>query len=415
MPRYLVQLFRSESSGGVLLIIATVLAIVVANSALAGLYLDFLHTEVQFRVAEIDIHKPLGHWVNDGLMALFFLLIGLEVKQELVEGALASRQKSLFPIIAAAGGMLVPALVYLSFNASNPEAVRGWAIPTATDIAFALGVMSLLGNRVPLNLKIFLLALAIMDDLGAIIIIALFYTADMSALSLSLASGCIGILWLMHRYNVMSLTPYLIFGALLWVAVLKSGIHATLAGVILGFAIPMYRKDDKNDVENPHSPAKTLALWLHPWAKFCILPLFAFVNAGVSLSNFHLSDTVSALPIGVALGLLLGKPIGIFTSSWFAVKFGIARLPDGVNFKQIFAVAVLCGIGFTMSMFITSLAFTDAGMADLARLGILMGSTIAAIIGYYLLARATIVTNSLETNAVLLDNNLAEKRLVDKN
>ncbi|MFT5879357.1 MAG: NhaA family Na+:H+ antiporter [Moritella sp.] len=214
----------------------------------------------------------------------------------------------------------------------------------------------------------------------------------------------------MHRYNVMNLTPYFIFGALPWVAVLKSGIRATLAGVILGFAIPMYRKDDKNDAENPRSPAKTLARWLYPWTKFCILPLFAFVNAGVSLSNFYLSDTVSALPIVVALGLLLGKPIGIFASSWFAVKFGIARLPDGVNFKQVFAVAVLCGIGFTMSMFITSLAFTDAAIADLARLGILIGSTIAAIIGYYLLARATRVTNP-----VLVDKNLADKRLIDKN
>ncbi|MFT7682917.1 Na+/H+ antiporter NhaA [Moritella dasanensis] len=396
MYKSLTQFLRTESSGGVLLIIAAILAMIVANSPFSELYLNFLHTEIQVRVANIDINKSFSHWINDGLMAVFFLLIGLEVKQELVEGALASRKKSLFPIIAAAGGMLAPALVYLSFNGVNPEAVKGWAIPAATDIAFALGVLSLLGKRVPLNLKIFLLALAIIDDLGVIIIIALFYTAEMSVLSLTLACACISVLWLMHRYNVMSLTPYLIVGALLWVAVLKSGVHATLAGVVIGFAIPMYRQDNKNDVENPHSPAKTLARWLHPWTKYYILPLFAFANAGVSLTNIQFSDMTSALPIGVALGLFIGKPLGIFSISWLAVKFKIATLPEGVNFKQIFAVSVLCGIGFTMSMFITSLAFTDPVMADLSRLGILMGSTLAAVVGYYLLACATTTKNAVE-------------------
>ncbi|MDX2320250.1 MAG: Na+/H+ antiporter NhaA [Moritella sp.] len=389
MYKSLMQFLRTESSGGVLLIIAALLAMIVANSPLSELYLSFLHTEIQVRVADIDINKSFSHWINDGLMAVFFLLIGLEVKQELVEGALASRKKSLFPVIAAAGGMFAPALVYLSFNGADPQAVKGWAIPAATDIAFALGVLSLLGKRVPLNLKIFLLALAIMDDLGVIIIIALFYTAEMSLLSLGLACACISALWLMHRYNIMSLTPYLIVGALLWVAVLKSGVHATLAGVVIGFAIPMYRKDNKDDVENPHSPAKTLARWLHPWTKYYILPLFAFANAGVSLTNIQFSDMTSALPIGVALGLFIGKPLGIFTVSWLAVKLKIATLPEGVNFKQVFAVSVLCGIGFTMSMFITSLAFTGPVMADLARLGILIGSTLAAVCGYYLLACAT--------------------------
>lgn len=396
MYKYLTQFLRTESAGGVLLIIAAALAMIVANSPFSDLYLGFLHTEIQVRVADIDINKSFSHWINDGLMAVFFLLIGLEVKQELVEGALASRKKSLFPIIAAAGGMFAPALVYLAFNNTDPEAIKGWAIPAATDIAFALGVLSLLGKRVPVNLKVFLLALAIMDDLGVIIIIALFYTADMSILSLSLACACITVLWLMHRYNVMSLTPYLIVGGLLWVAVLKSGVHATLAGVVIGFAIPMYRKDNKNDVENPHSPAKTLAHWLHPWSKYYILPLFAFANAGVSLTNIQFSDMTSALPIGVALGLFIGKPLGIFTVSWLAVKLKVATLPEGINFKQIFAVSVLCGIGFTMSMFITSLAFTDPEMADLARLGILMGSTLAAVLGYYLLAGATALNGEVK-------------------
>ena len=403
MYKSLTQFLRTESSGGVLLIIAAVLAMVVANSPFSELYLNFLHTEIQIRVADIDINKSFSHWINDGLMAVFFLLIGLEVKQELVEGALASRKKSLFPIIAAAGGMLAPALVYLSFNSADPEAVKGWAIPAATDIAFALGVLSLLGKRVPVNLKIFLLALAIMDDLGVIIIIALFYTVDMSVLSLSLACACMCLLWLLHRYNIMTLTPYLIIGWLLWVAVLKSGVHATLAGVVIGFAIPLYRKDDKNDVENPHSPAKTLARWLHPWTKYLILPLFAFANAGVSLTNIQFSDMASALPIGVALGLFIGKPLGIFSISWFAVRFKIATLPEGVNFKQVFAVSVLCGIGFTMSMFITSLAFADPVMADLARLGILLGSTLAAVFGYYLLACATITKDKVKVERELVD------------
>jgi len=400
VKRILIRFFHSESSGGVLLIIAAILAMIVANSSFSEIYLGFLHTEIQVRVADIDINKSLSHWINDGLMAVFFLLIGLEVKEELVEGALATREKSLFPIIAAVGGMLAPALVYLAFNGSSPEALSGWAIPAATDIAFALGVLSLLGNRVPLNLKIFLLALAIMDDLGVIIIIALFYTTGLSVLSLSVAAVCIVMLWLLSRYKVMSLTPYLIVGALLWVAVLKSGVHATLAGVIIGFAIPLYREDDKDDVENPRSPAKTLARWLHPWSKYWILPLFAFANAGVSLTNIAWSDIASALPLGVALGLFIGKPLGIFSISWLAVKYKIARLPDGITFRHIFAVSVLCGIGFTMSMFITSLAFTDDSMADLARLGILLGSTLAAVLGYILLARATKVDEEYKGSAV---------------
>ena len=379
----------TEASGGVLLIMAAALAMLLANSPLQGLYQDFLNIEIQWRIADLDINKPLSLWVNDGLMALFFLLIGLEVKQELVEGALATRQKSLFPLIAAVGGMFAPALVYLTINGANPQTQAGWAIPAATDIAFALGVLSLLGDRIPVNLKVFLLALAIIDDLGVIIIIALFYTADISLLALTLAAVSVTLLWLLHHYRVMRLTPYFLVGMLLWLTVLKSGVHATLAGVIIGFAIPLYRNDGRNDAEHPRSPAKSLVNWLHPWSKFFILPLFAFVNAGVAVTDIHWQDMTSALPVGVALALLVGKPLGIFSISWLAVKLGIAKLPDNISFKHIFAASVLCGIGFTMSMFITSLAFADAALADLARLGILIGSSIAALLGYYLLHMAS--------------------------
>ncbi|GAD79163.1 Na(+)/H(+) antiporter NhaA [Vibrio ezurae NBRC 102218] len=366
--------FKMESAGGVILVIAAALAMFVANSPLNEAYQGALHSYV--------LGMSVSHWVNDGLMALFFLLIGLEVKRELLEGALKSRETAIFPAIAAVGGMVAPALVYVLFNMGDPAALSGWAIPAATDIAFALGIMALLGNRVPVSLKVFLLALAIIDDLGVVVIIALFYSSDLSTLALAVGFAMTGLLFYLNHKKVTSLKWYALVGAILWFAVLKSGVHATLAGVVIGFAIPL--KGNKGE----HSPLKHLEHALHPWSAFFILPIFAFANAGVSLEGISLSTLGSTLPMGIALGLLLGKPLGIFTFSWLAVKSGVAKLPKGIDFRHIFAVSVLCGIGFTMSMFIASLAFTGAN-ADFnthARLGILMGSSIAAVLGYFLLS-----------------------------
>ncbi|KGR35233.1 Na+/H+ antiporter NhaA [Vibrio campbellii] len=365
--------FKMESAGGILLVIAAAIAMTIANSPLGESYQAMLHTYV--------FGMSVSHWINDGLMAVFFLLIGLEVKRELLEGALKSKETAIFPAIAAVGGMLAPALIYVAFNAGDPEAISGWAIPAATDIAFALGIMALLGKRVPISLKVFLLALAIIDDLGVVVIIALFYTGDLSTMALLVGFAMTGVLFMLNAKEVTKLTPYMIVGAILWFAVLKSGVHATLAGVVIGFAIPLKGK------KGEHSPLKHMEHALHPYVAFGILPLFAFANAGISLEGVSMSGLTSMLPLGIALGLLVGKPLGIFTFSWAAVKLGIAKLPQGVNFIHIFAVSVLCGIGFTMSIFISSLAFANVSpeFDTYARLGILMGSTTAAIIGYALL------------------------------
>lgn len=365
--------FKMESAGGIILVIAAAIAMTVANSPLNGIYQDTLHTYVA--------GMSISHWINDGLMVIFFLLIGLEVKRELLEGALKSKETAIFPAIAAVGGMLAPALVYVFFNMDNPEAIQGWAIPAATDIAFALGIMALLGPRVPVSLKVFLLALAIIDDLGVVVIIALFYSGDLSTMALTVGFIMTGVLFMLNAKKVTKLSVYIVAGVILWFAVLKSGVHATLAGVVLGFAIPLKGK------EGEHSPLKHLEHALHPYVAFAILPIFAFANAGISLEGISLSSLTDMLPLGIALGLLIGKPLGIFSFSWAAVKMGIAKLPEGINFVHIFAVSVLCGIGFTMSIFISSLAFgsANAEFDTFARLGILMGSTTAAIIGYVLL------------------------------
>ncbi|TQQ48585.1 Na+/H+ antiporter NhaA [Vibrio cholerae] len=365
--------FKMESAGGILLVIAAAIAMVIANSAMDEGYQAFLHTYV--------FGMSVSHWINDGLMAVFFLLIGLEVKRELLEGALKSRETAIFPAIAAVGGMLAPALIYVAFNFNDPAAIQGWAIPAATDIAFALGIMALLGKRVPVSLKVFLLALAIIDDLGVVVIIALFYSSDLSTIALTIGFIMTGVLFMLNAKHVTKLSIYLVAGLILWIAVLKSGVHATLAGVVIGFAIPL--KGNKGE----HSPLKHLEHALHPYVAFAILPVFAFANAGISLQGVSLAGLTSMLPLGVALGLLLGKPLGIFSFSWAAVKLGVAKLPEGINFKHIFAVSVLCGIGFTMSIFISSLAFGQANEAydTYARLGILMGSTTAALLGYSLL------------------------------
>lgn len=382
MERAIRNFLSQESAGGILLMIAVVLAMILANSPLSGMYQGFLETEMQVRVGSLDIDKTLIHWINDGLMALFFMLIGLEVKRELLEGALSSRAQASLPTFAAIGGMLFPAGVYLLFNYSDPITQVGWAIPAATDIAFALGIMALLGSRVPVALKVFLLALAIIDDLGVVVIIALFYSTDLSTISLVVAAAAIIGLVGLNRKGVTALGPYGVLGLILWIAVLKSGVHATLAGVIIAFCIPLRAKDGS-------SPSESLEHGLHPWSTFMILPIFAFANAGVDLSGMSLSSLLSPVPLGIALGLLVGKPLGIMLFSFIAVKLKLAVLPDGVGWKQIIPVSVMCGIGFTMSMFISSLAFVGEGAmyGDYARLGILLGSIASAVIGYFWLSK----------------------------
>ncbi|MCE0492616.1 Na+/H+ antiporter NhaA [Vibrio salinus] len=368
--------FKLESAGGILLIIATISAMLTANSGIAESYHTVLHSYIG--------GMSVSHWVNDGLMAIFFLLIGLEVKREMVDGALKSRREAIFPAIAALGGMIAPAMVYIAFNLNNPVALGGWAIPAATDIAFAMGILALLGNRVPLSLKLFLLALAIIDDLGVIIIIALFYSNELSMWAISVGLAMTALLVIFNVKNVTSLPAYLIVGTILWIAVLKSGVHATLAGVIIGFVIPMKGK------KGQYSPLKRLEHTLHPYVSYFILPLFAFVNAGISLDGISLATFANPIPLGIALGLFIGKPLGVFSFSWLAVKMKIAPLPKGTSFADIFAVAVLCGIGFTMSIFISSLAFEglEGSYDAFSRLGILLGSTAAAIVGYFMLNKS---------------------------
>ena len=382
MEKAIRNFLSQESAGGILLMAAVILAMIMANSPLSGLYQGFLHTEMQVRVGSLDIDKTLIHWINDGLMALFFMLIGLEVKRELLEGALSSREQASLPTFAAIGGMIFPAAIYLIFNYSDPLTQVGWAIPAATDIAFALGIMALLGSRVPVALKVFLLALAIIDDLGVVVIIAMFYSTDLSAVSLVVAVLAIVALVGLNRKGVTALAPYGVVGLILWIAVLKSGVHATLAGVIIAFCIPLRAKDGS-------SPSEHLEHSLHPWSTFVILPIFAFANAGVDLSGMSLGDLLSPVPVGIALGLLLGKPLGVLLFSFVAVKLKLAALPEGMGWRHIAPVAVMCGIGFTMSMFISSLAFIGDGevYGDLARLGILTGSIMSAVIGYFWLSK----------------------------
>ncbi|MEE3700789.1 Na+/H+ antiporter NhaA [Mannheimia haemolytica] len=389
------EFLKSEASGGVLLLVFAFAAIVCANTSLSDFYFEFLQTIVSVQFGEFALNKPLLLWVNDGLMAVFFTLVGLEVKKELFEGSLSSYKKAIFPAIAAVGGMIVPALIYWAINQNHSEYHNGWAIPMATDIAFAVGIVALLGTRVPLALKAFLLALAIIDDLGAIVVIAIFYSQEISVQALTIAAIAIIGLVLLNRFKVTSLCAYLVVGLVLWTSVLKSGVHATLAGVIIGFCVPLKGKHGER-------PAEELEHILAPWCAYMILPIFAFANAGVYLLEMGMEQLSSPLPLGIALGLIIGKTLGVFGFSYLAVLFRLASLPQGVNFKQIFAIAVLCGIGFTMSMFLASLAFdvSEAGesITALARLGILLGSAVSAILGYTLLRMAT-KQNNPENNA----------------
>lgn len=381
MNAALKRLLKNEATGGVVLIIAAAIAMILANTAATQqAYQSILNMPVEFRFGSLDISKNLLLWINDALMAVFFLMIGLEVKHELVSGSLATRERAMFPLIAALGGMLAPALIYAAMNHNDPLAIHGWAIPTATDIAFALGILALLGSRVPPALKMFLMALAVIDDLGAILIIAFFYTQELSVASLAAAGGAIVVLALLNKLGVRSISLYMLVGMVLWVAVLKSGIHATVAGVLVGFFVPLKK-------ENGHSPAMHLAHGLAPWVSWVILPLFAFANAGVSLTGVSADGLLSAVPIGIILGLFIGKPLGITLICWLAVKMKIAALPEGTRMQDIASVGLLCGIGFTMSIFIASLAFDAAHeeMVTLAKLGILVGSAISAVMGYTLL------------------------------
>jgi len=378
------EFYERESSTGILLMLVTIAALLLKNSILAGAYDSFLHTPVEIRFGALQIAKPLLLWINDGLMAVFFLLVGLEVKREMLRGSLSSWSQAALPVIAAIGGMLVPALIYVGFNYRNPQSLNGWAIPTATDIAFALGILSLLGKRVPSSLKIFLLALAIIDDLGAIIIIALFYTANLSLVSIAVAAAALLALFALNRSGVVRRAAYILLGAVLWVSVLKSGVHATLAGVALAFMIPLDAREERSE----RTLSESIEHDLHPWVSFMILPLFAFVNAGIDLRGLALGQLASPVPLGIMLGLFIGKQVGVFLFSWVAVRLKLASRPEGSNWSQLYGIALMTGIGFTMSFFIDSLAFVDGtvyGYAD--KLAILLGSLLSGIAGYLVLRR----------------------------
>lgn len=370
------EFLRLEAAAGIILFFAAVLALLADNSPLAPFYEALLSTPARISVGAVALDKPLLLWINDGLMAIFFLLVGLEIKREIADGELSNPAQVVLPAVAALGGMAAPAAIYALVNLGDPAALRGWAIPAATDIAFALGVLSLLGRRVPIAIKVFLTAVAIFDDLGAIIVIAVFYTADLSWLSLAIAGGALVLLAALNLAGVTRLAPYMIVGLALWVCVLKSGVHATLAGVVLAAAIPLRALD-----EETRSPLRHLEERLHPWVAYLILPLFGFANAGVSFAGVSWGALGHPVTLGIILGLFVGKQVGIFGACWLAVRLGVARLPEGTDWLALYAVAILCGIGFTMSLFIGALAFDDPGHAASLRIGVLAGSLISAIAG----------------------------------
>ena len=373
------QFLRLEAAGGIILLFTALLAVILDNSPLAWLYDGLLATPVEVRVGALELAKPLLLWINDGLMAVFFFLVGLEIKREVLRGHLSSWEQASLPAFGAFGGMAVPALIYVAINWGNPATLNGWAIPAATDIAFALGILSLLGNRVPIALKVFLLALAIIDDLGAIIIIALFYTADLSLSALAIAAVCLAALLTLNLCNVTRVAAYVIVGVILWVGVLKSGVHATLAGVVLALAIPLEVK------RGGRSPLEELEHKLHPWVAFGIMPLFAFANAGVSFSGMSFGSLLDPLPLGILAGLFIGKQLGVFAFTYGATRLGWCQLPAEVNWLQFYGVALLTGVGFTMSLFIGTLAFADPAQSTGVRLGVLVGSGLSAVCGYLLL------------------------------
>jgi NhaA family Na+:H+ antiporter len=373
-----------ESASGITLMLSASLAMIVANSPLQEWYALLLDVPVEVRVGALHIAKPLILWINDGLMAVFFFLVGLELKREVVEGELSRPANVSLPAIGAVGGVLLPVGIYLLINRADPAGIDGWAIPAATDIAFALGILMMLGSRVPISLKVFLVSLAIFDDLAAILIIAFFYTSKLSMMALVIAGSCIVVLGIMAKRGVSSISPYIWVGLIMWVAVLKSGVHATLAGVTLAAFIPM-RSGDEPD----RSPLRELEHDLHGLVAFFILPLFAFANSGVSLQGIGLEQLLHPVPLGIAAGLFFGKQLGIFLSCWLAIRLGIARMPKGASWMSLYGVAALCGVGFTMSLFVGSLAFessgTDMHIVFDERLGIIVGSIASGILGYLVL------------------------------
>lgn len=369
-------IWQHPAFGAGIMAIATLFAIAIENSSYVHLADGFLETKGSVRLGNLALEKSLLHWINDALMAIFFFVVGLEIKRELLIGALSSRDKALLPLIAAIGGMIVPAGIYTLLTVGNPENARGWAIPTATDIAFAVALLAVLGTRVPASLKAFLLALAIIDDLGAILIIAAFYTSNLSGLALTLAAlGC-AVLFTMNRFGIAKHGLYLLVGFMVWFCVLKSGVHATLAGVLVALAIPLLNADGTT---KPQYEALEHAL--HPWVSLLILPLFAFANAGVSFTGLTFGTLFNPLPLGITLGLLMGKPVGITGAVWLARRFRLASLPTDATWPQLIGVATICGIGFTMSLFIGMLAFSDVAKSGEVRLGVLAGSLVSAIIG----------------------------------
>jgi len=375
-PSFIRRFLASEAAGGIVLMAMALLALIVANSPASAIYFDTLHAYIG--------GLSVLHWINDALMAVFFLMVGLEIKRDGLTGQLATWPQRALPGLGALGGMAVPALVYLAFNLGSPETTRGWAIPAATDIAFALGVLSLLGSRVPTSLKVFLTALAIIDDLGAVLIIALFYTADLNLVALGGAAVVTAILVGMNRFGVHRLPPYLALGVVLWVLVFLSGIHATLAGVVLAMTIPLSvdkRTGDSSLIRLEHA--------IHPYVAFLIVPIFGFANAGVSFAGFTPAALLDPVPLGIAAGLFVGKQAGIFGTALLAIRFGIARLPDGATWREFYGVAVLCGIGFTMSLFIGLLAFpTSPALQDEVKLGVIMGSVLSGLFGAAVLLAA---------------------------
>ena len=378
-------LLHHPTAGGILLMLAAILALISANSALEPYYELLLSTPVEVRIGALQIAKPLLLWINDGLMAVFFFLVGLELKRELLEGELSDKRNIVLPGIGAIGGMAIPALIYLFLNADSPTAAQGWAIPAATDIAFALGVLSLLGSRVPVSIKIFLTSLAIFDDIGAILIIAFFYTSKISLTALIVAGICLPILLFLNRQNVTHKSPYMLIGLVMWVALLKSGVHATLTGVVLAMFIPLRSREIPTE-----SPLRSLEEDLHSVVGLIILPIFAFANAGINFSGIGVEQLTHDVPTGIALGLFAGKQIGIFGFCALAVYFGLAKLPRGMNYLSLYGTSALCGIGFTMSLFIGSLAFEETGFNQLfdERLGIIIGSLASGILGYLVLRKS---------------------------